>query len=87
MNNLSINVFTVKNKKSMVALCLSKNNFTLRVNLLLSQCNNDADVGVADDIKNYIKNMETRRYLALIKNVCLVVFCTQSAEVKHKKLF
>lgn len=79
MNNLSITIFTLDSGKNkwLVPLCLRKNNFTPRINLLLLQCNNDDDD---------MSNIKIRKHFALIQNLSRLV-CQQTADVKKQSFF
>lgn len=94
MNNLSVNVFTIF-KKEVLPICLSKNNFKIRINLLIISIyehdNNDVNTGDDDDDDDDASNNlncileNTVYHFAYIKDLSRLVNNTVLHAIGHTK--
>lgn len=88
MNNLSINIF-IYSKSEVLPLCLSKHDFSPRINLLMVPCEYDCDDDDSDDNEdeNIIENLNTSYYhFAYIKNLSRLIH-KQVGHLKNKNWF
>lgn len=85
MNNISVNIFTVE-KKQILPVCLSEQDFLIRVNLLMLPAT-DCDMDCSDsDFSENINNFHARYHFALIKNLSRVLL-KQSGDVTNTKYY